>query len=144
MRTGRFARRQEADAQRGRLEALGLGESWVATEGGALEDPAFELRRGEAWLLVPGRWLEVSAPPDVGIPWGEAHYRGQILIFLNERGQLNVEFNQLERERVSINSAADSLDREAAQKNKELEELNKKQDALDKERAELEKMINGN
>ncbi len=97
VRVGRLATRAEAEATRGRLDALGILGSWVATEGGMLENPAFELESaGETWQ-VAGRWLEVSAPPDVGVPYGTGRYRGQLLVFLNDRGNLNI-VNELELE----------------------------------------------
>ncbi len=97
VRVGRFATREEAETGRGRLEGLGIEGGWIATEGGDLSDPAFEVGRGEGSRLVAGRWLEISAPRDVGIPWDGRLYRGRLLMFLNDRGQLNV-INELELE----------------------------------------------
>ena len=97
VRVGRFARREEAEAMRGRLEALGAPSGWVASEGGALDDPAFEIRLGGGTINVPGRWLEISAPRDVGIAYDGHRYRGSLLIFLNDRGNLNI-VNELELE----------------------------------------------
>ncbi len=90
VRVGRFTTRADADATRGQLEALGIHGSWVATEGGDLENPAFEIQRDGETVQVAGRWLEISAPPDVGVPYGDSRYRGQLLIFLNDRGSLNI------------------------------------------------------
>lgn len=97
VRVGRFERREEAEAIRARLESLGASTGWVASEGGSLQDPAFEVRIGGGSLRVAGRWLEVSAPRDVGIPYGGTRYRGRLLIFLNDRGRLNI-VNELELE----------------------------------------------
>lgn len=97
VRVGRFVQREQAEAGRRQLEALGLRESWIATEGGALESPAFEISSGDARRNVPGRWLEISAPAGVGIPFDSGRYRGRLLIYLNDRGSLNV-INELELE----------------------------------------------
>ncbi len=90
VRVGRFNDREQAETERRRLEVLGLGDSWIATEGGTLEDPALEVARGAERLNVPGRWLEVEAAGGAGVPFGGGRYRGRLLIFLNDRGSLNV------------------------------------------------------
>ncbi len=97
VRVGRFTTREQAEVSRGQLEVLGVKDSWIASEGGALEDPALEVVRGEQKLNIPGRWLEIAAPTGVGIPYGNDLYRGRLLIFLNGRGSLNV-VNELELE----------------------------------------------
>ena len=97
VRVGRFNRHEQAEAGRRRLEALGLRDSWIASEGGALEDPGFEIRRTADKAEVSGRWLEISAPAGVGVPFDGSRYRGRLLIFLNDRGNLNV-INELELE----------------------------------------------
>ncbi len=90
VRVGRFPTREGAETGRRRLDALGQRGSWVAAEGGALEDPALEVVHGGRRTRVPGRWLEIAAPAEAGVPWDGARYRGRLLIFLNDRGGLNV------------------------------------------------------
>ncbi len=97
VRAGRFASREQAEAGRRRLQALDLGDSWIASEGAAPAFPAFEVRRDDGRLEVAGRWLEIAAPADAGIPFGGGAYRGRLLIFLNDRGGLNV-VNELDIE----------------------------------------------
>ncbi|MCP3962992.1 MAG: SpoIID/LytB domain-containing protein [bacterium] len=97
VRVGRFATREEAEAGQGRLQSLGLEKGWIASEGGDLRDPAFEIVLGGERRDVPGRWLEISAPAGVGIPYDGVRYRGRLLIFLNERGNLNI-INEIELE----------------------------------------------
>ena len=88
VRVGRYADRQQAEVARRRLEGLGLRDNWVASEGGALEDPAFEIVDGDGGLrTVPGRWLEISAPPELGVPHAGVRYRGRLLIFLKRPWQ---------------------------------------------------------
>ncbi|MCP4656449.1 MAG: SpoIID/LytB domain-containing protein [bacterium] len=90
VRCGRFATPAEAEALRGRLVALGLSEAWVVNEGGDLTDPGFRITRDGKSRLVPGRWLEVSAPEGLGVAFPNGRYRGEILVYLNDRGRLNV------------------------------------------------------
>ncbi len=90
VRVGRYQDPQEAERERGRLAALGIDQSWLVNEGGALERSAFDVEQGPTRLRVFGRWLQVDAPQDVGIPFGNGRYRGRLLIFLNDRGLLNV------------------------------------------------------
>ncbi len=97
VRVGRFTSREQAEVGRRRLEVLGLRDAWIATEGGALEDPGFEIFRGATKAAVSGRWLEISAPEGVGVPFDGVRYRGRLLIFLNDRGNLNV-INELDLE----------------------------------------------
>lgn len=90
VRVGRFETRQEAERQKGRLETLGLTQSWITSQGGTLADPHLEVRQGQRSTAVAGRWLDISAPADVGIEFRGVRYRGKLLVFLNDRGRLNV------------------------------------------------------
>ena len=90
VRIGKFADRQEAESARGHLAGLGVSQAWVVSEGGELENAALRLVQGGAKHRISDRWLELRAPDDVGIPFGRTRYRGKILVFLNERGLLNV------------------------------------------------------
>jgi len=97
VRAGRFPNREQAVAFRDRLAALGVdvGDAWIASEGGSIEDPALLVVRGEEartgeTRTVAGRWLDVTAPEGVGIRFAGGRYRGRLLIFLNDRGLLNV------------------------------------------------------
>lgn len=90
VRAGRFASREEAEAGRARLLPFGLGDAWIVAEGGALENAAFQVVQGGKSFKAPGRWLELQAPEEVGLRWDGVTYRGKLLIFLNDRGRLNV------------------------------------------------------
>ena len=90
VRVGRYADRSQAERAQLRLDGLGMPDSWVASEGGVLDDPAFAITSADGQRVVSGRWLEVAAPPQVGLPYEGTRYRGQLLIFLNNRGQLNI------------------------------------------------------
>ena len=90
VRVGRFGSREEAETLRTSLESLGLAQSWVASEGGRIDRPALRVRWGADTRSVEGRWLDITAPEDVGIPFEGGRYRGRLLIYLNDRGRLNV------------------------------------------------------
>lgn len=93
VRIGRWAVRAEADAARTRLAGRGVPESWVVSEGGGVTDPELHVAIGGREIVVPGRWLAIEGDPERGIAAG-AHaagrYRGRLLVFLNDRGRLNL------------------------------------------------------
>ena len=90
VRVGRFPDRDGAESARGHLAGLGVAQAWVVSEGGELENAALRLVQGGAKHRISDRWLELRAPDGVGIPFGRTRYRGKLLVFLNERGLLNV------------------------------------------------------
>ena len=90
VRVGRYRSPAEANALRGRLAALGVEQAFVITEGGATLDAALIVEQAGRRQRIAGRWLIIEAPRDVGIPFGRGHYRGRLLIFVNDRGMLNV------------------------------------------------------
>ena len=101
VRFGRFAALEEAEEARELLAGLGLVQSWVASEGGALEKPGFVIRRagrgGGEEARAAGRWLEVRSPEGLGLDVHGGRYRGRILLFLNDRGRMNL-VNELDLE----------------------------------------------
>ncbi len=90
VRVGRFPDRDSAEAFQSTLAGLGLVQSWVASEGGNLENPELRLSWGGQTVTLPGRWLDLEAPENVGIPFAGVRYRNKISIYLNDRGRLNV------------------------------------------------------
>lgn len=90
VRVGRFATHAEAEAAKGRMVQLGLDHAWVSTEGGKLQNPALEITLGQRRFLVSGRELAIASPPDLGFPHDRGRYRGKLVIFLNDRGKLNL------------------------------------------------------
>jgi peptidoglycan hydrolase-like amidase len=105
VRLGRFASREAAETSRRRLEAAGLAGSWVVGEGGAIERPALRLVGDGRSFTAPGRWLRVTAegvsgvlpastahgaPGSATVSHGGKRYRGDLLVYLNPRGLLNV------------------------------------------------------
>ena len=90
VRIGPFVDLAAAELGKRTLSSHGVEDSWILKEGGQLESPALEIRSGDQVVQVSGRWLAIRAEPDAGIRYGKIRYRGRILIFLNERGSLNV------------------------------------------------------
>ncbi len=101
VRLGRFATRSAADEARERVAAFGLGAVWVVQEGGALSEPALRVRAEGRSYRVLGRWVAIepggegAGPLDVrgGSPAqrsADGRYRGRLLLFLNDRGSLNL------------------------------------------------------
>ncbi len=90
VRVGRWATREEAERWRGTLEARGLGEGWVVSEGGGITSPALLVRQGARRFRVPGRWFFVAASPGAGVAWQGDRYRGKLGVYLSDRGRLNL------------------------------------------------------
>jgi stage II sporulation protein D len=55
-----------------------------------MEAPALAVSQGGRRTEVPGRWLAANASPDGGIRVEGRRYRGRVLVYLNDRGSLNV------------------------------------------------------
>lgn len=100
VRVGQFHNREDAETARGRLEVLGVSGSWVVAEGQEISDPAFVVTRpGQSpnapdAVRIPGRWLSLTAAdgesPLPGLARGIGRYRGRWLLYLNDRGKLNL------------------------------------------------------
>ena len=95
VRLGRWPARAGADAARARLAGRGVAEAWVVSEGGGVTDPELHLALGGREVVVPGRWLAIDGDGERGIRAGGVstsggRYRGRLLVYLNDRGQLNL------------------------------------------------------
>ena len=94
VRVGHYATREEAERDLRRLGSIGVIGGFVVNDGGGVSDPAIRLSQGGSSSTYPGRWLSVSrtdGPPDGGgIRVNGKRYRGRILIYLNDRGLLNL------------------------------------------------------
>jgi stage II sporulation protein D len=89
IRLGRFASREEAEAEAKRLSTLGVTGAWVISEGAKVSAPALRLTQGTTTSVLPGRWMAIDS--DGGTVRAEGHrYHGRILVFLNDRGTLNL------------------------------------------------------
>ncbi|HXT21309.1 MAG TPA: SpoIID/LytB domain-containing protein, partial [Thermoanaerobaculia bacterium] len=90
VRVGRYASREAAETARRGLSRFGIGDAWVVSEGGGVRDPALRLLQGDLNVTVPGRWVAVEDGSGAGVFVGGHRYRGRILVYLNDRGTLNV------------------------------------------------------
>jgi peptidoglycan hydrolase-like amidase len=88
VRAGRFRQRGEAEAARGRLQAAGTSGVWIVAEG-ELAEPALRVVRDGRAARLAGRWLRLAGG-ERGVEWNGRRYRGDLLVFLNPRGTLNV------------------------------------------------------
>ncbi|MEO7794656.1 MAG: SPOR domain-containing protein [Thermoanaerobaculia bacterium] len=90
VRLGRFTEREAAEEAGRRLVRFGVDSSWVVSEGGALGEAALELtHRGKSYR-VAGRSFALGAAEDSGVRWEGRRYRGRLVVFLNDRGRLNL------------------------------------------------------
>jgi len=90
VRVGRYTTRAEAERAQGRMALKGLSQSWVVSEKGELGKAELRLTRGEDSFMVAGRWLSLRDGNGGGVRILEGSYRGRVLVFLNDRGLLNV------------------------------------------------------
>jgi stage II sporulation protein D len=88
IRLGAFIEREPAEVLRDGLELRGHLGAWVVSESSIGERIAFEVNAGGYRQVFAGRWLRVEQPSAV-VDAG-TRYRGSLLLFINERGRLNV------------------------------------------------------
>jgi stage II sporulation protein D len=90
VRVGRWSSREEAERGRVLLSPHGVTEAWVVGEGGGVRAPALEVVQGDRRVRVPGRWLAIRAAGEDGIRLAGRRYRDTLLLYVNDRGTLNV------------------------------------------------------
>ncbi len=90
VRVGRYASRQAAEAARRLLPAAEAAAAWIVAEVTDLASPALRVRQGGESFQVPGRWLAVSAGAGGAVRVDGRRYRDRVLVFLNDRGTLNL------------------------------------------------------
>ncbi|MEA2559830.1 MAG: hypothetical protein QOH06_1334 [Acidobacteriota bacterium] len=90
VRVGHYATREEAERDLRRLGSIGVIGGFVVNDGGGVSEPAIRLIQGGTSATYPGRWLSVSRVEGDGIRVTGKRYRGRILIYLNDRGLLNL------------------------------------------------------
>lgn len=90
VRLGRFAERAAAEEAGRRLVRFGVDSSWIVSEGARLGEAALDLsHRGKSYR-VAGRSFVLAAPEDGGVRWEGKRYRGRLVVYLNDRGRLNL------------------------------------------------------
>ncbi|HET9228633.1 MAG TPA: SpoIID/LytB domain-containing protein [Thermoanaerobaculia bacterium] len=90
VRVGHYATREEAERDLRRLGSIGVIGGFVVNDGGGVSEPAIRLTQGGISSVQPGRWLTVTRAEGDGIRVNGKRYRGRILIYLNDRGLLNL------------------------------------------------------
>jgi stage II sporulation protein D len=90
VRVGRYPTREAAEADLRRLAAIGVTGAFVVSEGAAVSEPALRVTIGDSASVYPGRWLSVSPVGNPSVRVREKRYRGRILVYLNDRGALNL------------------------------------------------------
>jgi stage II sporulation protein D len=88
VRVGSFAERAAAEELQRRLSTLGVDSSWVVDEGGGVGEAGFLITQGAATRRVEGRWFALSSSEAVRVEG--RRYRGRILLYINDRGTINV------------------------------------------------------
>ncbi len=90
VRVGHYATREEAEADLRRLGSIGVIGGFVVNDGGGVSDPAIRIVQGGSSMTYAGRWVSVSRAEGEGIRASGKRYRGRILVYLNDRGLLNL------------------------------------------------------
>jgi stage II sporulation protein D len=90
VRVGHYATREEAERDLRRLGSIGVIGAYVVDDGGGVSEPAIRIVQGGASTTYPGRWVSVSRADGEGIRANGKRYRGRILVYLNDRGLLNL------------------------------------------------------
>ena len=93
VRVGHYPTREQAEGDLRRLGSIGVIGGFVVNDGGGVSEPALRVAQGAAAATWPGRWLSVSRTPGAstaGIRANGKRYRGRILVYLNDRGLLNL------------------------------------------------------
>lgn len=97
VRVGSFDSRPEAEAFKSRFAKHGLTEAWIVREGSLLGEPALAVSIGLEERVIAGRWLRLATSESSGLRIAGGRYRGSILLYLNDRGLLNL-INELSLE----------------------------------------------
>jgi peptidoglycan hydrolase-like amidase len=89
VRVGKYATREAAEEALRALAAVGVTGGWVVSEGARVTQPAMRVTQGATVQVFPGRWLAFESADGTVRALGK-RYRGRILVYLNDRGTLNL------------------------------------------------------
>ena len=95
VRVGAFSRRDPAERLRDGLTLRGMQGTWVFSEASAGGVGSFDLEIAGERRQLPGPWLQIDHPSGADVDG--VRYRGRLLLFLNERGRINL-INELDLE----------------------------------------------
>ncbi len=90
IRAGSFSEREQAEEARRFFNQNNFHEVWVVGEQATLVNPGLRVERGDRAWVVPGRWLRVKSTSGRGLTMADKTYRGDLLVYLNDRGTLNL------------------------------------------------------
>lgn len=90
VRVGRFRDRVAAERLQRELDGQGVRGSFVVSEVTGPLPPGLLVLQGDRRWEVPGRWLAVRSLQAEPVPVRGGRYRGRILLFLNDRGLINL------------------------------------------------------
>jgi len=90
VRIGRYPSRDAAEADMRRLGAIGVTGAFVVNEGAAVSAPALRITLGDVSTVYAGRWISVAPVGNPSVRVRNKRYRGRVLVFLNDRGALNL------------------------------------------------------
>jgi len=90
VRVGQYATRDDAERDMRRLGSIGVVGAFVVYEGGGVSAPAFRVTQAGSSIVYPGRWLAASPTQTATVRVQGKRYRGRILVYLNDRGTLNL------------------------------------------------------
>ncbi|MEO8503999.1 MAG: SpoIID/LytB domain-containing protein [Acidobacteriota bacterium] len=90
VRIGRYATHEAAEAALKHLQTLGLDAGWVVSEGSGVGKGGLKVTQGGKETHVAGRWLMLQSAGSDGIRLDSGRYRGRVLVYLNDRGTLNL------------------------------------------------------
>ena len=96
VRVGRYGTREQAERARDEIASMGSGSAWIVREAGNMKGAGFLLDQAGREAGLHGRELVVRADDGV-ISFGRQRFRGSLVLFLNDRGAINV-INELELE----------------------------------------------
>ncbi len=90
IRAGKYDDREVAETARRRFNQSNFHDVWIVSEQKTLVDPSLRVQRGDRAWVVAGRWLRVHSTSGRGIAMAKSTYRGDLLVYLNDRGTLNL------------------------------------------------------
>ncbi|HVR97677.1 MAG TPA: SpoIID/LytB domain-containing protein [Thermoanaerobaculia bacterium] len=90
VRVGNYPTREAAERDLRRLGSIGVTGAFVVSSGASVSNPALRVSQGAFVATYPGRWIAVSPASGVSTRVQGKRYRGRILVYLNDRGMLNL------------------------------------------------------
>jgi stage II sporulation protein D len=90
VRFGRFATRQEAEQASRALAAAGTQGAFVVSSPSPSLTEGLRVTQGDDSWRVRGRWAAIWSQSGSGVRLRDGYYRGRILVYLNDRGTLNL------------------------------------------------------